>query len=240
MSKMPPPVLPDELWRDIIHKASFIPGEWDTSATSFQVGRLGTYNEYQIAAWTIVLSTRACIVRVCRRWYRLGTEFLYGTFHVPCRNTKGPNSYVLNAFRRRVEAQPGIGKLVKRLTQSYDPEQSTDESTILKLCPNIIVFSSHAKSTATLRWWSPTLFPSSLRQFDANTSGQEWPTIVTVINGLSHLEILYIRSSRSNPLRSQSQVFALSLPALRILHFVFLSMDVYSLQSVLEPLSALD
>jgi hypothetical protein len=236
MSTMPLPELPDELWRDIIHKASFIRGEWDTSATSFQVGLFSTYDEYQIAAWKIVLPTRACIVRVCRRWHRLGTEFLYGTFHFASSHASGPNTYTLNVFRRRLEAHPEIGKLVKRLTLSYDPEQNPDESTILKLCPNVIVFSSLVKSIATFTWWTPTVFPSTLRQFDVNFSGQEWPTIVTVINSLYHLEILHIYSSRSNSLRSQSQVVALSLPALRILHFVFGSVDQYSLQSILEHL----
>jgi hypothetical protein len=224
------PELPDELWQDIIHKASFIPGEWDTSATSFRVGLFSTYDEYQITAWKIVLPTRACIVRVCRRWHRLGTEFLYGTFHF------SRNTYALNAFRRRLEAQPGIGKLVKRLTLSYDPERNTHGATILRLCPNIIVFSSLAKSAPTLKWWTPTVIPASLRQFDVNFSGQDWPTIVTVINRLPHLEILHVYSSHSNPLRSQLQAFALSLPALRILHFVFCSVDLYSLQSILEHL----
>jgi hypothetical protein len=230
---MPRPEPPDELWRDIIHKASFIRGEWDTSATSFQVGLFNLYDKYQVDAWKIVLPTRVCIVRVCRRWHRLGTEFLYGTFHV-ARSHAAANSNALNAFRRCLEAQPGFGKLVKRLTLSYDPEQNDHESTILKLCPNIIVFSSVAKSTAKLKWWPATVFPSSLRQFNVNFSGQEWLTIVTVINSLSHLEILYIDSSRSHPIRSQLQVFTLSLPALRILHLVFGNVDQYSLQSILE------
>jgi hypothetical protein len=233
MSTMPLPELPDELWGDIIHKASFIPGEWDTSATNFRAGLFSAHREYQIAAWGIVLPTRVCIVRVCRRWHWLGTEFLYGTFHFTRNYPK--NGYALNAFIRRLEAQPGIRRLVKRLTLYYGPEQN-NEFTILRLCPNLIAFSSLAGSTAVLKWWPPAVFPSSLREFDANISGQEWPTIVTVINSLSHLEILRIYSFLLGPLGSQPQVVVLSLPALRILHFKFWKVDLYLLQSIMEHL----
>jgi hypothetical protein len=222
------PGLPDEILRYIFHQASFIPGEWDASATSFQPGLFCTYDEYQIAAWGMVLPTRVSIVGVCRRWYRIGIEFLYGTFHFTRRPSKTVLFALLNAFRRCLEERPGLGKLVKRLTLSYNPEQSGDKTTILELCPNVVVFSSFLSSSTTLKWWSPTVLPPSLRQLDAKISKQEWSTMVTIINSFYHLEILHIHFDHSNPFRPRT-VVALSLPALRMLHFIFWEADVLSL-----------
>jgi hypothetical protein len=208
--------LPDELLREIFLHATLIHGEWDVSTSYFHTGLFCSYDEYQIDAWEHVLPDRLNITKVCCQWYRVGVEFLYATFHRNRAREHNHQGRLVSLFRVLLEARPEIGHLVKRLSLVFDPGDNADQVAIISLCPNLIIFSSLRVYSITHNWWAPTLFPSSLRQFDSSLWGPTWATVVPVLNNLPSLEILHLYFNGLSPVKD-SDYPILSLPSLRVL-----------------------
>jgi hypothetical protein len=208
--------LPDELLREIFLYATLIHGEWDVSTNYLHTGLFCSYDEHQIDAWEHVLPDRLNIAKVCRRWYQVGVEFLYATFHCNQRRYRNRETHFVSLFRVLLEARLEIGHLVKRLSFHFDPDDNADQVAIISLCPNLTIFSSLLVYPTTDNWWAPTLFPSSLRQFDSSLWGQTWATVVLVLNSLPSLEILHLYFDELSPLKD-SDYPILSLPSLRVL-----------------------
>jgi hypothetical protein len=208
--------LPDELLREIFLHATLIHGEWDVSTNYLHTGLFCSFDEYQIDAWEQVLPDRLNIAKVCRQWYQVGVEFLYATFHRNRRGGRSRQGRLVSLFRILLEARPEIGYLVKRLSLSYDPYDNADQVAIISLCPNLIIFSNVRVYSTTPNWWAPTLFPSSLRQFDSTLWGQTWATVVPVLNNLPCLEILHLYFDELSPVKDPDYP-VLSLPSLRVL-----------------------
>jgi hypothetical protein len=208
--------LPDELLREIFLHATLIHGEWEVSTNYLHAGLFCSFDEYEIDAWEHVLPDRLNIAKVCRQWYQVGVEFLYATFHRNRRRDRDRQGRIVALFSILLEARPEIGRLVKRLSLDFDPDDNADQVAIISLCPNLIIFSSLRVYSTTRNWWAPTLFPSSLRQFDSSLWGPTWATVVLVLNNLPTLEILHLYFNGPSPVKD-SDYPILSLPSLRVL-----------------------
>jgi hypothetical protein len=227
--------LPDELLREIFLHATLIHGEWDVSTTYFHTGLFCSYDEYQIAAWEHVLPDRLNIAKVCRQWHQVGVEFLYATFHRNRARDKTHQKRVVSLFRVLLEARPEIGHLVKRLSLVFDPDDNADQVAIISLCPNLIIFSSLLVYSSAHNWWAPTLFPSSIRQFDSSLCGPTWATVVPVLNNLRSLEILQLYFDGSSPVKG-SDYPMLSLPSLRVFQLYMGGNDATLVQTFAQRL----
>jgi hypothetical protein len=227
--------LPDELLREIFLHATLIHGEWDVSTNYLHTGLFCSFDEYQIDAWGHVLPDRLNIAKICRRWYQVGVEFLYATFHRNMRRDRNCQRRIVSLFRVLLEARPEIGHLVKRLSLHFDPDDNADQVAIISLCPNLIIFSSLLVYPTKDNWWVPTLFPSSLRQFDSSLWGQTWSTVVPVLNNLPSLEILHLYFDELSPLKD-SDYPMLSLPSLRVLELHMDSADATLVQTFAQRL----
>jgi hypothetical protein len=223
--------LSDELLHEIFLHATFIHGEWDVSTNYFHTGLNCSYDEYHIAAWERVLPDRLNIAKVCRRWYQVGVEFLYATFHRNRAKHRNRQGLFVSLFRVLLEARPEIGHLVKRLSLDFDLGDNEDRVAIISLCPNLIIFSSLPICSTTDNWWAPTLFPSSLRQFDSSLGAQTWATVVPVLNNLPSLEILHLYFEELSPVKD-SDYPILSLPSLRVLELHIDAIDATSVQTL--------
>src|ERR1700742_67466 len=80
-SPSPLPELPPEIWLKIFRIATFIPRETDISATTVEPGLFCACDHLQARAFEAVLPLRLSIVLVSRRFYQIGAEVLYTTFH---------------------------------------------------------------------------------------------------------------------------------------------------------------
>ena len=207
--------LPHELWFEILQEATFSPREFDVSATAFRSGLRSGSDMHQYREYRKILSTRVAIVNVCRIWHNIGTKFLYGSVHFLSPSNEATNPWGrLNRLRMLLESRPDIGTLVKRLSLPYDPANQ-DAIDILRLCPRITIFSS-SPTLSHDSWWAPALLHPVLRQLDIMIYGRQWSNVVSALNCLIYLEVLYIRVEwlcPAYPINCPS----LSLPALRLL-----------------------
>jgi len=162
-----------------------------------------------------VLPTREAIVNVCRIWHHIGTEFLYGSVHFAGSNNPWGR---LDLFRMLLESRPEIGTLVKRLSLPYNPTNQNAIG-ILRLCPRITIFSS-LTSRSHDSWWAPALLQPILRQLDIMISAQQWSSVVSVLNCLIFLEVLYIHVEGQCP-TYPINCPSISLPALRLLELSY-------------------
>ena len=220
-------VLPYELWYDILLGATFIPREFEVSTTTFRPGLASGSDEHYMREYRKILPTRVAIIKVCRVWHRIGTEFLYGSVQfISWSNTVGTLWGHLALFKMLLESQPEIGTLVKRLSLPYDP---TDQAAadVLRMCPRITIFST-SSTRASCSWWAPTLFQPVLRQLDIMIDSKSWLKFVSVLNSLIYLEVLYMHVEGLFPTFPTFPTFpsnatSISLPALRLLELSFQS-----------------
>jgi hypothetical protein len=186
--------LPNEVLREILYQATFIPHEWDVSSTSTFPGLFCSLDQLQIGAWKAVLPCRVALTSVSRRWRAVALEFLYATFH-DRRNDS------LSLFASLLSVCPYYGTLVKRLTV-WDPARDDARGEalvkmILRRCPNLLIFSftdhyHHDQQPSPLLSFAP-IFLTTLKQFDSRL-GDSLPigSISELLAHLPRLEVLML------------------------------------------------
>jgi hypothetical protein len=230
------PILPHELWHEIFQFATFLPDELEIPTTMIRPGLFGAWDEQQPSAWKIILPLRVAIQSVSRLWHSIGIELLYRAFH----NTDD-NPTKIKLFARTLCIKLSYAVLVKRLTLPVTIDDTINASTIsiLRSCPNLLIFSTHFETYKPQMGWELYLLPTSLRHFDA--------AIDTVKSSLSdlfdfaalahfpNLEFLALHGM-SEGRDAPPPVFARSivLPRLR-----FLRLDWHSISTIEKILSSL-
>jgi hypothetical protein len=213
--------LPDELLRDILRQATFLPHEWDVSATSTFPGLFCSWDQLQIGAWETVLPYRVALSCVSRRWRAVALEFLYATFH-DRRNDS------LASFASLLSVRPYYGTLVRRLTVWHaardDAEGEALVTMILQRCPNLLIFSftdhhRHDLQPSPLLSYAP-IFPATLKQLDGRVDdGLPIGAISELLAQLPQLEILMLTGIEGTlPYTNSTKIV---LPNLRMLQLSF-------------------
>jgi hypothetical protein len=186
--------LPPEIWLKIFRIATFIPLETDLSATTVEPGPFCSYNKYQARSFKVVLPLRRTIVLVSRRFYQIGAEILYTTFHVNTERIKIADRR-LSLFSSLLVLRPELGRFVRRLSLQWSVKDEEKNYQIISRCPNVVIFSSSiARNDIGIRhlpWWGRGL-PKTIRSFDADVHGVPMKDVVSLLAILSHLEILHL------------------------------------------------
>lgn len=164
-SSSPLPELPPEIWLKIFQIATFIPRETDLPATTAEPGLFCTYNEYQVLAFEAVLPLRLSIVLVSRRFYQIGAEVLYTTFHAHARLNHNRR---MSLFSDLLVSRPELGRFIRRLSLWWSNTNEEKNYRIISRCPNVIIFSSFQSryDVGGVPWWRRGL-PKTIRSFDA-------------------------------------------------------------------------
>lgn len=187
--------VPSELLIEVLRYATYIPGEWDDSVPVIDFGTFGAVDNLTITAYETVLPLRLDIVLVCRLWYSLGAEFLYGTFWHRIRGDY--HSTDARKLKELLQERPEIGRLVRRLlSQPTDGElgrPSPDDLEIIRGCPNL----THLSIELSLDEHKPTSFFEALPLHNLrHLELQVFPTplslLITALRHLQQLEVLYI------------------------------------------------
>ena len=224
-----------EIWSNIFHIATFIPGEWDKVDSRGKI-RIYASSYPQLEAYHSVLPLRRSIVEVCRLWHKIGTNLLYASFHYKCPNPEEP-SYRLAAFAHVLVACPHLGRLVKRLTVWWSPT-ITDNELIIRHCPNAIILSaSRVNSRYPGSPWIRSL-PESIRTLEAGVNGVETADLMRILYSLPNLESL--RLWDFGDAGCSSQYPRLRFPALRQLTLEFDVWNPKPIKSWVPILSNLD
>lgn len=212
----PPPHLPPEIWLKIFRIATFIPLEIDFSTTTFERGLFCSYDEYQAQEFEKVLPTRRTIVQVSRRFYQIGAEVLYTTFHANAARINNSDQRCL-LFSRLLVSRPELGQFIKRLSLDASANEERNYR-IITHCPNVMIFSSflHRGPVGVVPWWSRGL-PKTIRSFDASVSDVPLKDILTLLETLPHLEVLHLYGVPRNSTENAPICF----PALRMLSIYF-------------------
>jgi hypothetical protein len=213
--------LPDEILRDILHRATFIRHECDVSAASGLF--CSSDKEYQLRAWKELLPFRITITCVSKLWHVVAREFLYASFH------DTPNERKLESFASLLSAKPCYGKLVKRLSIDSEacPSRQARVAGILKRCPNLRIFSinfsefTQYPSSFPLLLSDPSILLKTL-QLDAGALSLSMSFILTLLARLSQLVILRLGNIADDaddaPVANYAKIV---LPRLHILHLTF-------------------
>src|SRR6266404_440013 len=192
-SSSPLPELPPEIWLKIFRIATFIPHETDLSATTVEPGLFCSQNNYQKKAFKAVLPLRRSIVLVSRRFYQIGVEVLYTTFHA---STLVHRRILL--FSDLLVSRPELGRFIRRLSLVWSNRNEEENYRIISRCPNVTIFSSflsgHAVGHGT--WWRGGL-PKTIRSFDANISRVPIEDILRLLETLPCLEVLHLWGLRT-------------------------------------------
>src|SRR5258708_32869591 len=106
--------VPPEIWLQIFRTATYIPGEWDVSATTPCPGLFASWDTLQKKAYRVVLALRRTIVQVSRLWWQIGCEVLYASFYDTPHHHHTPMR-ALDHFERSLSSRPALGRFVKRL-----------------------------------------------------------------------------------------------------------------------------
>jgi hypothetical protein len=224
--------LPYEILREILRQATFIPHEWDVSASSIDSGLFCSWDELQIQAWKEVLPLRKAIALVSRRWRAVALEFLYATYH------DRPNGN-LAPFTSLLSSNHHVGMLVRRLTIQYvhNSDKNAAVTTILRHCPNLLILSvidSRYSTQFTPILWHPPILPRTLKQLDAGVGALSIESIYALLAHLPQLEILALyHIGGTSPLVKCTKTV---LPILRILQLVFIPMDSESISQFILSL----
>ena len=233
--------LPYELMRDIFHRATFIPHEWDVNATSIIPGLFRNWDELHIRAWREVLPLRRTIAHVSRQWRASAIEFLYSAFHDVGKDGG------LESFASILSDYPYYGTLVKRLTirLTGEPQYNAQVARVLQQCPNVLIidvqnlFGNDDPGPVTLS--GHTTLSMTIRQLDIEHVSTS--ILFATLPHLPNLEILRLSEIHGSISRLDRTSLPLTvLPNLRILQlssrYVDLA-DLYTRSLKLPRLSAL-
>jgi hypothetical protein len=186
--------LPPEIWLKIFRIATFIPLETDLSATTVKPGLFCSYDHYQLPAFEAVLPFRRTIVLVSRRFYQIGAEVLYTTFHANTERIKNVDRR-LSLFSDLLVSRPELGRFVRRLSLRWSVKDEEKNYQIISRCPNVIIFSSFIHRNDIdiwhVPWWGRGL-PKTIRSFDATVRGVPMKDVLSLLAMLSHLEMLHL------------------------------------------------
>ncbi|KAK6992672.1 hypothetical protein R3P38DRAFT_2657968 [Favolaschia claudopus] len=127
--------------------------------------------------WSSDFETKLTIIQVCKRWYRIGLEFLYESVSL---NSIGQ----LAVFVVALESHPHLGSLVRRLEicywvpRGYHTLHDTELTKALALCPRLTYFA-----------FNPQLVSPSEKPFDISLP--KFPPIPTDLDlwEITHLDI---------------------------------------------------
>jgi hypothetical protein len=226
--------LPCEILRDILHRATFIPHEWDVNATVISRGLFCSWDEHQLNAWRRLLPIRITITCISRRWRAIGLEFLYGSFH----DTQ--NGGKLALFSSLLSSHPYYGTLVKRLTI---PLAVTTRNHALifgisQCCPNLLIVSTinnrNSPNLSPSLLSNPSILPTTLKQLDAGVITLPTSSISALLTHLPQLEILLLFDiGDDSSLTNHTKIV---LPRLRVLQLVFLTRDDRVIVQFIESL----
>jgi len=191
ISLSPQPELPAETWLEIFRIATFIPHETAISATTVTPGLFCSFQNYQVQELEAVLPLRRAIVQVSRRFYQLGAEVLYTSFHASAGYISGPDRRLL-LFSELLVSRPELGRFVKRLSLQWSEGDKEANYRIINRCPNVMVFSSFLSLNDLGRepWWGRG-FPKSIRSLDAIVNNVPITAVLAVLGVLPHLEMLH-------------------------------------------------
>ena len=191
-SSSPLPELPPEIWLKIFRIATFIPHETELPAATFEQGFFCSHDQLQILAFEAVLPLRRTIIHVSRRFYQIGAEVLYTTFHANTGVLKYPNRR-LSRFSDLLVSRPELGRFVKRLSLQWSDENEEKNYRIISRCPHVTIFSSFLPITGIgdVPWWRRGL-PKTIRCFDAVVLSVPMKDVMALLEMLPHLEMLLL------------------------------------------------
>src|SRR5258708_7467861 len=211
----PPPLreFPPEIWLTIFRLATFIPLETDLSVPTVELGLFCSNDGYLLLALKQVLPLRRAITQVSRRFYQIGAEVLYTTFHVSPWRVGYPDLR-FSLFADLLVSRPELGRFVKRLSLRWSDAEEEKNHQVISHCPNVLIFSSVGPGSYVGQrpWWGRGL-PKTIRSFDASVYRVPMNDILALLQMLPHLELLHLRGLTGYP----SLDTPVSLSALRVL-----------------------
>ncbi|KAF9230519.1 hypothetical protein BU15DRAFT_83527 [Melanogaster broomeanus] len=151
-------VLPVELWLEILHHATFVPGTLEPDIYH-QTGTLGAYFNYRYYSVMLdALRTKCSLTLVCKRWRNLCTPLLYQSILI--RDTRCLEVLAVTLARSRgqcsvsddTSARP-LGSFTTRLDLAQTLWREDDSDLLRRIMgglPNLSVFSVSATGWATL------------------------------------------------------------------------------------------
>jgi hypothetical protein len=212
-SSSPPPELPHEIWLKIFRLATFIPLETNLSVTIVEVGLFGLRHGHQAQAFEAVLPLRRTIVQVSRRFYQIGAEVLYTSFHVNSQQNINPDRRLL-LFSDLLLSRPELGRFVKRLSLVRLDRHEERNYWIISRCPNVEMFSSllDCGDLGYWPWWKRGL-SNAIRSFEASVHRVPMEDVLSLLEMLPRLEILHLSGLKEYSIPHQP----VCLSALRIL-----------------------
>jgi len=204
----------------IFQTATFIPGEWNVSATTSHPGLFTSWDTLQLEAYRAVLPLRRAIVQVSRLWWQIGSEVLYASFH----DAKFPYylpMQTLDHFERSFLSRPALGCLIKRPALRWPCTGSPSRiDHILQLCPNTRILSFYHVADPTVHGpWEPRILVNHVRVFDAAVWNLSQKCIVHVLSSLPNVEVLHLSGLK----RGDEESCYHSTLQLPLVHFLSLS-----------------
>src|SRR5258708_3075525 len=146
------PELPPEIWLKIFRIATIIPRETDVSATTVERGLLCSKSEYKKKTFDGARPLRCSVALVSRRFYQIGVEVLYTTFHASTLRSHGLS---LSIFSDLLVSRPELGRFIRRLSLEWSKREEEANYQIISRCPNVTIFSSFLSgyNVCNGRWW---------------------------------------------------------------------------------------
>ena len=192
--------VPPEIWLHIFRMATYIPGEWDVSATFPRLGMRTSWDLGQQRAYKVVLPLRRTIVQVSRLWWEIGSEVLYASFH----DTVFPTTRALDHFERSLSSRPALGRFVKRLALTWPRKNDSSQiDRVLQLCLNAFILCLYYPDSPYHCIWEPAILTSHIRIFDASLYSVSQKEMVQLLSSLLSLEILCLSGLERRPEESR-------------------------------------
>ena len=215
--------LPSEIWLNIFQLATFIPFETDVSVNIVKPGPFCSSDRFQIESFETVLPLRRAVVQVSRRFYQIGTEVLYTTFHANPSGVRHPYRR-LSLFSDLLVLRPELGRFVKRLSLEWRDRDEEENYKIISRCPNMFIFSSllprdYYKHKHRRPWWGRGL-PKTIRSFDADVETIPVDDVLSLLETLPRLELLDLWNLTKN-LVPRAPVLLKDVRILSIYHSIY-------------------